>query len=396
VQFRSPEASSGASNHRMTGSSHKPRTSSRPRRREEGYYLLALMLVVALIAIAAAVAAPTIAFEIKRDKEQEMIHRGVQYTRAIQAYYKKFGRYPTRLEDLDNTNNLRYLRKHYKDPLNKNLDFKLLHYGDPGVSLAGGFGGGGGGITGANTVGQLNAAGAGNSAFGGSAANGSAFGQSSGFGGGNSSFGGGQGGLGGNSGSSFGGNSNSSFGGGFNNNSSNSTNSNSTGGSSSGPGTTAPTGTDPSQTATSTSPDPGSTTGAAGSGNGQSGQGNNQTFGGGPIVGVASLSKETTIREYNKKKKYNEWQFVYDPSADRGGLIRTPYQPSLATGIQNLNGQNGQPGTTGTNSSPFGSGAGTSFGSGSSLGQSSGLGNNNSSFGSTSPQPPNSNPSPPQ
>ncbi len=47
-----------------------------------------------------------------------MIHRGVQYSRAIRTYYKKFGRYPTKLEDLDNTNNMRYLRKHYKDPMN--------------------------------------------------------------------------------------------------------------------------------------------------------------------------------------------------------------------------------------------------------------------------------------
>src|ERR1035441_4004058 len=32
--------------------------------------------------------------------------------------------------------------------------------------------------------------------------------------------------------------------------------------------------------------------------------GGDQTFGGGAIVGVASLSKDPTIRIYNKKKKY--------------------------------------------------------------------------------------------
>ena len=80
-----------------------------------------------------------------------MIHRGVQYSRAIRDYYKKFGRYPTRLEDLDNTNNLRYLRKHYKDPLNKNKDFRLLHFGEQGVTLGGSIGGGT--IPGANAVG---------------------------------------------------------------------------------------------------------------------------------------------------------------------------------------------------------------------------------------------------
>ena len=61
-------------------------------------------------------------------------------------------------------------------------------------------------------------------------------------------------------------------------------------------------------------------------------------------MGVASTKKDTTIREYNKKKKYNEWYFIYDPSMDRGGLITTPYQPQTQTafgqqGMQNLNGQ---------------------------------------------------------
>src|ERR1700685_2041176 len=110
------------------------------RRREEGYALLTLLLIVALMSIVALTVAVPIKFDLQRDREQEMIHRGVQYSRAIRNYYKKFGRYPTRLEDLDNTNNLRYLRKHYKDPLNKNRDFKLLHYGDPGVALGGSIG----------------------------------------------------------------------------------------------------------------------------------------------------------------------------------------------------------------------------------------------------------------
>ena len=67
------------------------------------------------------------------------------------------------------------------------------------------------------------------------------------------------------------------------------------------------------------------------------------TFGGGPIVGVVSISKKDTIREFNHKKKYNEWQFIYDPATDRGGLIKTPNQPPLMgfgqQGMQNLNGQ---------------------------------------------------------
>src|SRR5689334_21009744 len=84
---------------------------------ESGWILVTLMLFVALIAISAAVVAPTLAFQVKRDREEEMIHRGVQYSRAIRKYFKKFGRFPTRLEELDNTNNIRFLRKRYKDPI---------------------------------------------------------------------------------------------------------------------------------------------------------------------------------------------------------------------------------------------------------------------------------------
>jgi len=86
---------------------------------------------------------------------------------------------------------------------------------------------------------------------------------------------------------------------------------------------------------------------------------NPQVFGGGPIVGVASTSKDKTIRIFNKKQHYNEWQFVYDPTTDRGGLLTTPNQPSLqgATTIQGTQGTLGAPGTTtGTPGQPGGFG----------------------------------------
>src|SRR5438552_899040 len=67
-----------------------------------------------------------------------------------------------------------------------------------------------------------------------------------------------------------------------------------------------------------------------------------QVFGGGPIVGVVSTSKDSSIREFNKKKHYDQWQFIYDPSTDRGGLLNTPMQPPLQGATQNL-----QPGAAG-------------------------------------------------
>ncbi|MGA9509597.1 MAG: hypothetical protein WBV55_13355 [Candidatus Sulfotelmatobacter sp.] len=339
----------------------KRRSSSGVRERQEGYVLLTLLLVVALMGIFALAVATPIKFELRREREEELIHRGVQYSRAIRAYYKKFGRYPTRLEDLDNTNNLRYLRKHYKDPIT-GKDFKLLHYGDPGVTLGGSFGGGV--IPGANTVGQINgsaSSGSSSSAFGGSGFSNSGFGNSqSGFGSSgtsnSSSF---------SQSSSFGGNSNSAFGG-------------SSSSQTASPQQGATTGTDASQQVTQT---PGTASGDATS----SGQ---QVISGGPIVGVASISKETTIREFNHKRKYNEWQFVYDPTTDTGGLLRTPNQPPLQLAGQPLqNGQNGQTGNSSTNSSSFGQGTGFGSNNSSSFG-----GSNSSSFGGTSApsQPPTS------
>ena len=83
---------------------------------------------------------------------------------------------------------------------------------------------------------------------------------------------------------------------------------------------------------------------------------------GGGIAGVASESKGPSIKVYNERKKYNEWEFVYDKSKDRGlagvqgngGAPGTqagqmgsmpggmnPQQPGMGQGGQNGFGQNG-------------------------------------------------------
>ncbi len=308
-------------------------------RSEEGYVLLTLLLVVALMIIFAAAIVPTITFEIRRDREEELIHRGVQYSRAVRAYYKKYGAYPNTLEQLESTNNLRFLRKRYKDPIT-GKDFKLLHYGEVQMSFGGGVipgatsvsamasgAGSNGSAFGQSPVGQSPS---GQSAFGGN----SAFGQSSSFGG-NSAFG---------QSSSFGGNSNSAFG--QNQQPSNQN-----------------AGTDASQPQGNGDQNGAATPAVYGSNGGsdQESAGQQvQAFGGGGVVGVASLSKKETIREFNHKHKYNEWQFIYDPGTDRGGLLMTPNQPALMPQAAPLNGQNG---TNGTGSS-FGNGiANQPFGS---------------------------------
>ena len=53
----------------------------------------------------------------RRDREVEAIHRGNEYVRAIQLYYKKFGRYPGNMDQLEKSNNIRFLRQRYVDPM---------------------------------------------------------------------------------------------------------------------------------------------------------------------------------------------------------------------------------------------------------------------------------------
>jgi type II secretory pathway pseudopilin PulG len=234
---------------------------------QRGYMLITLMLFVALAAMSLLAVLPAIDQQIRRDREEEMCHRGTAYMRAIQHYFKKFGRFPSRIEELENTNNIRFLRKRYKDPLNrdpktgKERDFKLLHPQD--ISLN----------------------------------NGPALGPTAGA---------------------------------------------------------PPPGASPQpQSATATQksdeedePEPGvpanpqanpnspspsaptSTTGSSTS-SGFSGP----VFGGGPIVGVASMSKAKSIREFNKKDHYKDWIFIYDQTSDRGGLLVGPWQAPTIQGI---------------------------------------------------------------
>jgi type II secretory pathway pseudopilin PulG len=239
---------------------------------EGGYILIILMMIATMVVIGLTAMTVRVSHELQRDREEELIHRGVEYSRAIRHYYKRFGRYPLSLDDLKNTNNLRFLRKPYKDPIT-GQDFKLLHFGE--VKLTFGPGIAGGVAPGANPVGGLNSDKSASS---------------------NSSSGQNQRGT--------------------------------------------------QQSSNSADQSSSSSSGSDNSSSSSSSSGN-QTFGGGPIVGVVSISTKESIREFNKKNHYNDWQFIYDPSIDRGGLLNTPAQPALqGPGIGQ--GQMGNPGMPNT------------------------------------------------
>ncbi len=289
---------------------------------ESGFVLLAVIFLAVVLLISLAIAAPKIATSIQREKEIELIHRGEQYKRAIQLYYKKFGAYPTSVDQLVQTNQIRYLRKRYTDPITGKDDWKPVYFGQAHVRPLGFFGQPLSGVAGIAAAGVAmggmsssmyaiapvatdangvplaspdgsstdasGAAGASTgSAFGnpGQSGTGSAFGSSgSSFGSSGSSFG--------SSGSSFG-SSGSSFG---------STGSSFGSPSGSGIGSASPTG-----SPTGTSP-----FGSTGSGTSAT------SFGGtGPIVGFTLPSKKASLLDYKKQTHYNQWEFNYDPMEDQ-------------------------------------------------------------------------------
>ena len=103
--------------------------------------LLILLLFVALLSIGMLAIVERIEFQIKRDREEELIHRGVQYSRAVRRFVNTLGRYPKSVEELESTNNVRYLRKRYKDPIT-GKDFRILRLGDVDYLNVGTSGGG--------------------------------------------------------------------------------------------------------------------------------------------------------------------------------------------------------------------------------------------------------------
>ena len=105
--------------------------SVRPHPRESGYVLLALMLTMTLILVALSIEAPRIGQQIKREKEEELVHRGKDYATAVKRFvHKNGGRYPVSIEQLENTNHIRFLRKKYVDPMTGDSDWKMVHVGE--------------------------------------------------------------------------------------------------------------------------------------------------------------------------------------------------------------------------------------------------------------------------
>ncbi|HEX5234269.1 MAG TPA: type II secretion system protein [Silvibacterium sp.] len=318
----------------------KPRQVDRHSQSEDGFILLAVLFLVMLLLIGLAVAAPQMARSIQRDKELELVHRGEQYKHAIRLYYKKFGAYPTTIDQLISTNNIRFLRKRYKDPLTGKDDWRLIHLGEAKVPPMGLFGQPLIGIAGmpgaAIAVAGTPAAPAGATSASATSADSTPFGTTTVDTSDNTQY---------NSDSSDSGDGSVSV--------ENAANNPSVSITGAPPAPPTPSGTTPAGTASS----PFGTLSAATS--------TGPTFGGGPIVGVGVPLTKASLIDYKKQKHYNQWEFVYNPLEEQllqgGGLAAGTTQPVNATGgvIGSSTSQPGSPSQTGSTTTPS-AGMGTS------------------------------------
>ncbi len=318
------------------------RSEQRNRAGEQGFLLLGLIVAIFLILLVLSVAAPKVARGLRRDREVESAHRARQYVRAIRIYYQKLGHYPGSIEQLEKTNNIRFLRQRYTDPLTGKADWRLIHQGEAKTTVKGLFGQPLGGLA---TSGLGSAAG--NASPGGL---GSTVGSSGSFSQGTSGFGGSSGTSSGTSG--FG--TSSSGTSGFGSSSSGTTGAGSTSGS-------------------------GSTVDSTTSGSLGAGIPNGFGSTGGPIVGIGSSGSGDSIVVVNEQTTYPTWEFLYDPRIE-----------ALSKSVNLFGGGVASAGTSG-----LGSASGLSSGIGAVTGTTPGAtGSGTSPAGASSTPAPSSTPSP--
>ena len=94
-------------------------------RRDAGFSLAALIFFTTAASIFIAAAVPAYQMQAKREVEEELIFRGEEYVRGIQKYQRRLGIYPTSIDQLVETNGLRFIRRKYKDPVT-GKDFRVI------------------------------------------------------------------------------------------------------------------------------------------------------------------------------------------------------------------------------------------------------------------------------
>jgi type II secretory pathway pseudopilin PulG len=103
-----------------------------PGRAVAGYSLVVVIMLVTVLNIMLAAALPKWSEMIKRDKEEELISRGFQYAEAIRVFYRRFQRFPSKLDELIKARP-RSIRQLWKDPMTADGQWEpiYLNQGSP-------------------------------------------------------------------------------------------------------------------------------------------------------------------------------------------------------------------------------------------------------------------------
>jgi type II secretory pathway pseudopilin PulG len=92
------------------------------------------VMVIAVMSIAMGVAVQTVEFQMRREREAELIFRGGQFIEAIRLYKIKYGRYPMQLKEIYEAKP-RVIRKKWKDPITDSENWGIIFLGQEGRQL---------------------------------------------------------------------------------------------------------------------------------------------------------------------------------------------------------------------------------------------------------------------
>jgi type II secretory pathway pseudopilin PulG len=111
--------------------------------------MVAFVMVLAIMSIMMGVAVQTVDFQMRREREAELIFRGQQYVEAIRIFKTKYGRNPVQLKELWEAKP-RVIRKQWVDPMTNGVIWGLVFEGDEVMGRGGANPGGGapGGLSG--------------------------------------------------------------------------------------------------------------------------------------------------------------------------------------------------------------------------------------------------------
>ena len=114
---------------------HRPDRGAAPvglpdRGSEAGYNLVALAILIAVMNVAVAAALPYWSSWAQRQKEEELVFRGLQYAEAIRIFRVRQGRLPTALEELVEVEP-RAIRQLWTNPMAEDGRWGLLMQGAP-------------------------------------------------------------------------------------------------------------------------------------------------------------------------------------------------------------------------------------------------------------------------